>query len=128
MGGEVKLFKSHRSDYVDGGQKRDFVSVDDVASVVLWSLEQGPRYGLFNVGTGAAASFRELIEALFAAVDRPPSIAYVPMPEALRDRYQYFTEAPLATLSAAGYRQSFKPVGAAVADYVRYLSSDDRYR
>jgi ADP-L-glycero-D-manno-heptose 6-epimerase len=127
-GGEVKLFKSHRNDYVDGGQKRDFISVDDVVSVVLWSLGQGPRYGLFNVGTGSATSFRELIEALFMAIDHPPRISYVPMPDALRGKYQYFTEAPLETLRAAGYFQPFTPIRTAVANYVRYLSSDDRYR
>jgi ADP-L-glycero-D-manno-heptose 6-epimerase len=127
-GGEVRLFKSHRNDYVDGGQRRDFVSVDDVVHVIQWALGDGPRYGLLNVGTGAATSFRELIEALFAAANRTPRIAYVPMPEMLRDRYQYFTEAPLATLRAAGYTRPFLPIQEAVGRYVRYLSSDDRHR
>ncbi|HEY2875535.1 MAG TPA: ADP-glyceromanno-heptose 6-epimerase, partial [Reyranella sp.] len=99
-GGEVKLFKSHRNDYVDGGQKRDFVYVDDVVEVILWALEQGPRTGLFNVGTGQATPFKDLIEALFAAASREPRIAYIPMPETLRGKYQYFTEAPLANLHA----------------------------
>jgi ADP-L-glycero-D-manno-heptose 6-epimerase len=127
-GGEVKLFKSHRNDYVDGGQKRDFVSVDDVVEVILWALEQGPATGLFNVGTGQATPFRDLIEALFAAANREPRITYVPMPETLRGKYQYFTEAPLATLRAAGYRRPVTPMRDAVAAYVRYLASDDRYR
>lgn len=127
-GGEVKLFMSHRNDVVDGGQRRDFVYVDDVVDVVLWCLEAGPRYGLFNVGTGAATSFRELVEALFSAVDRTPRISYVPMPEDLRSRYQYFTEAPLESLRAAGYGAPFTPMRAAVARYVRYLSGQDRYR
>ncbi len=127
-GGDVKLFKSHRDDFVDGGQKRDFVYIDDVVDVVLWCLEAGPRYGLFNVGTGSATSFRELIEALFSAVGREPKISYVPMPEGLRSKYQYFTEAPLESLRAAGYRAAFTPIGPAVASYVRYLSGGDRYR
>jgi ADP-L-glycero-D-manno-heptose 6-epimerase len=127
-GDEVKLFKSHRNDYVDGGQKRDFVYVDDVVEVILWALEQGPPAGLFNVGTGQATSFRDLIEALFGAANRAPRIAYIPMPEALRGKYQYFTEAPLAHLRGAGYRRPFMPMRDAVAAYVRYLSSDDRHR
>jgi ADP-L-glycero-D-manno-heptose 6-epimerase len=127
-GGEVKLFKSHRNDYVDGGQKRDFVYVDDVVEVILWALEQGPRTGLFNVGTGQATPFKDLIEALFAAANSEPRIAYIPMPETLRGKYQYFTEAPLANLRAVGYRRPFTPMREAVAAYVHYLASEDRYR
>jgi ADP-L-glycero-D-manno-heptose 6-epimerase len=127
-GGAVKLFQSHRNDYADGGQKRDFIHVDDVVDVIVWCLEKGPAHGLFNVGTGQAASFRELIEALFAAVGQPTNIAYVPMPESLRPRYQYFTEAPMASLRAAGYAAPFAAVGPAVAKYVRYLGGEDRYR
>ena len=127
-GGEVKLFKSHRNDYVDGGQRRDFVYVDDVVEVILWALETGPATGLFNVGTGEATPFKDLIEALFAAANRDARITYIPMPETLRGKYQYFTEAPLANLHAAGYRRPFTPMRAAVAAYVRYLASDDRYR
>ena len=127
-GDEVKLFKSHRNDYVDGGQKRDFVYVDDVVEVILWALEQGPPIGLFNVGTGQATPFKDLIEALFAAANREARIAYIPMPETLRGKYQYFTEAPLANLQAAGFRRPFTPMRHAVASYVRYLASEDRYR
>jgi ADP-L-glycero-D-manno-heptose 6-epimerase len=127
-GGEVRLFKSHRDGIADGGQRRDFISVNDVIDVILWCLESGPRSGLLNVGTGRATSFRELIEALYEAVGQPPRIAYVPMPEALRDRYQYWTQASLEGLRAAGYDRQFTPISRAVADYVTYLSSDDRYR
>ena len=127
-GDTVRLFKSHRNDYVDGGQLRDFVSVDDVVDVTLWCLDKGPARGLFNVGTGQATSFRELIEALFAAVGRPPNIEYVPMPEQLRARYQYFTQAPMEAVRAAGYAKPFRPVPQAVANYVRYLGGEDRYR
>jgi ADP-L-glycero-D-manno-heptose 6-epimerase len=127
-GGEVRLFKSHRNDFVDGGQKRDFVYVDDVVNVILWALTSGLKYGLFNVGTGQATSFRDLIEALYAAVGQQPKITYVPMPDMLRSKYQYFTEAPLASLRAAGYAKPFTPVGPAVARYAGYLSSSDPYR
>ncbi|HTR87107.1 MAG TPA: ADP-glyceromanno-heptose 6-epimerase [Reyranella sp.] len=128
QGGEVKLFMSHRNDYPDGGQKRDFIYVDDVVDVVLWCLDHGPSHGLFNVGTGQAATFRELIDALFAALSRPASVAYIPMPESLRGKYQYFTEAPMNALRTAGYDRKFTPAGEAVARYVAYLSAEDRYR
>jgi ADP-L-glycero-D-manno-heptose 6-epimerase len=128
QGGEVRLFKSHRPDFSDGGQRRDFIYVDDVVDVILWCLEHGPRFGLFNVGTGRATSFNELLGALFAAVGQPTRVSYVDMPESLRDKYQYFTEAPIAALRAAGYIAPFTPVANAVARYVRYLSSPDRHR
>ena len=127
-GGEVKLFKSHRADFTDGGQRRDFIYVDDVVDVILWCLAHGPEYGLFNVGTGQATSFNDLLGALFAATGHPPRFSYFDMPEVLRDKYQYFTEAPIAALRAAGYAAPFTPVADSVARYVRYLSSADRYR
>ncbi len=114
-GEEIKLFKSHRNDVV-------------VVDVVGWLLEAGPRYGLFNLGTGHATSFRELIEALFEAVGLPARIAYVPMPESLRGRYQYFTQAPMEALRAAGYERPFASARPAVARYVRYLADADPYR
>jgi ADP-L-glycero-D-manno-heptose 6-epimerase len=127
-GEAVDLFMSHRDGYGDGEQSRDFVYVDDAVAVTLWLMDNGPAHGVFNVGTGAAASFRALIEALFSAVGREPNIRYVPMPETLRDRYQYFSCAPLGSLRAAGYQGAFAPVEEGVARYVRYLQSKDRYR
>lgn len=127
-GGEVKLFKSHRSDFTDGGQRRDFVLVDDVVDVVIWALNHGPDCALLNVGTGQATSFNDLIGALFAAVGRESRIAYIPMPEALRDRYQYATEAPLGALRKAGYRRPFTPLPEAVARYAGFLGAADRHR
>lgn len=127
-GGEVKLFKSHRAGFADGGQRRDFIYVDDVVDVILWCLESGPQYGLFNVGTGRATSFNELIGALFTAVDRPGRISYFDMPETLRDKYQYLTEAPIEALRAAGYAAPFTPIPDAIARYVRYLANVDPYR
>lgn len=127
-GSPVRLFKSHREGIADGEQRRDFVYVNDVVDVVLWSLELGPSYGIFNVGTGRPTSFRHLVEALFQAVGRSPNIEYVPMPEDLRVRYQYFTKASLTALRRAGYSGQFQSVEDSVAAYVRYLGSDDRYR
>ena len=128
QGGAVRLFESARPDIPHGGQKRDFVYVNDVVEVVLWCLDQGPAAGLFNVGTGHATSFRELVEALYSAAGKPASIKYVPMPETLQAAYQYFTEAPIGGLRTAGYGKPFMPVPQAVARYVAYLSSDDPYR
>jgi ADP-L-glycero-D-manno-heptose 6-epimerase len=127
-GETVDLFKSHRDGYADGEQSRDFVYVDDAVKATLWLMDRGPAHGVFNIGTGIAASFRGLVEALFKAIGREPNIRYVPMPEALRDRYQYFSRASQSNLRAAGYDRAFATVDEGVAQYVRYLSSVDPYR
>jgi len=124
----VDLFKSHRSDYDDGGQLRDFIYVDDVAAVTVWFLNHGPSHGIFNVGTGLAATFREFAEALFAAVGQVPRIRYRPMPERLQERYQYFTQASIEKLRQAGYKAPFSTVATGVERYVSYLRSSDPYR
>jgi ADP-L-glycero-D-manno-heptose 6-epimerase len=128
QGGAVDLFKSYRPGVEDGGQRRDFICVDDAVKATLWFLDNGPAYGIFNVGTGAAQSFRAFVEALFAAVGRPPQIRYVPMPEYLRERYQYYTQASIANLRRAGYAEPFLPVAEGVANYVKYLAAADRFR
>lgn len=128
-GNEVTLFKSGRPDVADGEQKRDFVYVGDCVDVVLWLLDHPSVNGIFNVGTGMARSFADLIRALFAALGRPPRIGYRDMPEALRDRYQYFTQARMDRLREAGFAQPFKPIEEGVRIYVqRYLSQPDSYR
>ncbi|HEX7325404.1 MAG TPA: ADP-glyceromanno-heptose 6-epimerase [Rhodanobacteraceae bacterium] len=128
-GDAVRLFKSHRTGIADGGQQRDFVYVDDCVAVVLWLLDHPRVNGLFNVGTGRARTFAELIGAVFAALDRPPHIRYVDMPEGLRGRYQYFTQARITRLREAGYAQPFQPVEAGVNTYVHaFLAQPDRYR
>lgn len=127
-GGRVRLFASHRDDYADGGQLRDFVSVKDCAAVMAWLLEHPEANGLFNVGTGQARSFRELAEAVFQAMDLPPAIDYIPMPESLRAGYQYYTQARMDRLRLAGYHAPFLTLEEAVADYVRgHLLTDDWY-
>ena len=118
-GRPVRLFRSHDARYPDGGQMRDFVYVRDVERVVLWLLDNPQVSGLFNVGTGVARSFKDFIGAGFAAAGLPENIVYVDMPEEIRGKYQYFTQANLAGLHAAGYPHAFTPLKDAVADYVR---------
>ncbi len=125
----VRLFKSHREGIADGDQRRDFIYVDDVVAVVQWLLKTPSVSGLFNVGTGKARSFRDLVLAMFAALGREPNIEYIDMPVAIRDKYQYFTEGKVANLRHAGYNAGFTPLEGAVGRYVRdFLGHPDRYR
>lgn len=128
-GKPVRLFKSHKDGIADGDQRRDFIYVDDVVAVTRWLLETPKVSGLFNVGTGKARSFREMIEAMFAALGRAPNIEYVDMPEQIRGSYQYFTQSDVGRLRKAGYNAGFTPLEDAVKQYVtRYLDCRDRYR
>jgi ADP-L-glycero-D-manno-heptose 6-epimerase len=128
-GNPVQLFKSHRDGIGDGEQKRDFIYVNDAVAVVRWLLDTPKVSGLFNVGTGTARSFRDLIAAIFAALGRAPDIEYVDMPPAIRGQYQYFTQAKVDNLRRAGYNASFTPLEDAVNRYVTsYLDRPDRYR
>jgi ADP-L-glycero-D-manno-heptose 6-epimerase len=128
-GRPVRLFKSHRPGIGDGEQKRDFIYVDDAVAVTRWFLNRPSVSGIFNVGTGSARSFRELITAMFDALGRPPHIDYVEMPEAIRDQYQYFTQASVENLRRAGYNAEFTALEDAVKQYVnRFLNTPDRYR
>jgi ADP-L-glycero-D-manno-heptose 6-epimerase len=119
--GRVRLFKSHRDGYADGGQLRDFIYVGDVVDVMLALAERPEVSGLFNLGTGQAHSFRELIEALFTAIGQSPRIEYIPMPADLQGKYQYFTEATMRKLTRAGISYQPSPLASAVAGYVRWL-------
>ena len=128
-GEPATLFRSHRPDWPDGGQKRDFIHVGDCVDVMLWLHDHEEVSGLFNVGTGEARSWLDLTTALYAAAGRPLAIEWVDIPEGLRDRYQYFTEANMDALRAAGYKQRFLAVEEGVRDYVqRFLAADDPYR
>ena len=128
-GRPARLFRSHHPDYEDGGQLRDFVWVDDCVDVMLWLLDHPGTSGLFNLGTGKARSFADLAAAAFRALDREPDIEFVDTPAELRDRYQYFTEAGMGRLRAAGYEASFTSLEDGVATYLRdYLATGDPYR
>jgi len=128
-GEALRLYRSARADYADGGQMRDFIYVKDCVDVLMWLLRTPAVSGLFNVGTGQARSWLDLGHALFAALGREPRIEFIAMPAALIDKYQYFTEASMARLRAAGYSQPFRTLEDGVADYVRgYLSRSDPYR
>ncbi len=128
-GQPARLFRSHNPDYPDGGQMRDFIWVGDCVDVQMWLLENRRVNGLFNVGTGKARSFADLARALFAAMERPERIEYVPTPEDIRDKYQYFTEAPMARLRAAGYERPFTELEDGVGRYLRdHLATQDPYR
>lgn len=126
----VKLFRSHRPDFADGRQLRDFIYVKDVVKVIYWmmgSMLKGEwsmeNNGIYNLGTGQARSFEDLAKATFAAMDLKPNIRFIDMPEDIRDKYQYFTEAAMAKLRAAGYGDAFYSLEEGVDDYVRnYLA------
>lgn len=117
--GTVRLFRSDRPDFPDGGQQRDFVFVKDAVAMTLWFAGQPEVGGVFNVGTGEANSWNRLITAIFAAMGREPDIRYVPMPDHLKGRYQYFTRAEMGKIRAAGYDRPVTVLEDAVADYVR---------
>jgi len=124
--GKVRLFKSYKPEYGDGEQKRDFVYVKDCADVLWWLLCHSEANGIFNLGTGQARTWNDLVSAVFAAMDRPSRIDYIEMPEALRGQYQYFTEARMEKLGAAGCPVAFSPLEEGVGDYVKnHLLKDD---
>jgi ADP-L-glycero-D-manno-heptose 6-epimerase len=128
-GRPIRLFKSHRDGIADGEQRRDFIYVDDAVAVMHWLMERPAVSGLFNVGTGRARSFRDLVLAMFAALGTAPNIEYIEMPSAIRDRYQYFTQGDMESLRRAGYGAAFTPLEDAVGRYVTgFLDRVDRYR
>jgi ADP-L-glycero-D-manno-heptose 6-epimerase len=128
-GRPVQLFKSYRDGIADGDQRRDFIYVDDVVRVLLWLLGAPGVSGIFNVGTGTARSFRELMLAGYAALGAKPNIEYVEMPDNMRAGYQYFTQARVERLLAAGYNGGFTSLEDAVRQYVTgYLDKADPYR
>ncbi len=121
--GSVQLFKSYNPQYSDGEQKRDFIYVKDAVNITLWFLDKASASGLFNCGTGKARTWRDLATAVFHAIKLPVQIEYIEMPETIRGKYQYFTQADMSKLYQAGYRQSFYSLEDAVMEYVNlYLS------
>jgi ADP-L-glycero-D-manno-heptose 6-epimerase len=129
-GRPVQLFRSHQEGFEDGGQLRDFVYVRDVVDVILWTLagalkngETSLESGIYNLGTGKARSFRDMIEAAYAAFGHPSRIEYVDMPESIRGAYQYYTQAEMGKLRRAGYDLPFRSIEEAVADYVELVKA-----
>ncbi len=124
--GKVRLFKSHLSEYPDGGQMRDFVYVKDCVDVLWWLLSNRSVNGIFNLGTGKARTWNDLIAAVFAAMGREKNIEYIDMPESLRGQYQYFTQAEMNKLRSVGCPVLFSPLEESVRDYVvNYLQKTD---
>ncbi len=131
-GGEVKLFKSHRPDYQDGGQLRDFVYVKDVVRAMLELIEAGKKKpslsGIYNLGTGEARSFHDLVKSTFTAIDKTPNIKFIDMPPELRNQYQYYTQADMRKFQKALPKFKFLKLEAAIADYVKnHLAKVDPY-
>ncbi|MCL2041569.1 MAG: ADP-glyceromanno-heptose 6-epimerase [Bacteroidales bacterium] len=121
--GKMVLFQSHCPDFEDGMQLRDFVYVKDVVDVLIWTMEQHPENGIYNLGTGKARPFLALAQAVFHAMNLPENISFIPTPEDIRDKYQYFTEANMAKLCKAGYDKTFTSLETGVEEYVRgYLA------
>lgn len=124
--GSVQLFKSYRPDYADGEQKRDFICVRDAVNVTLFFLENPELGGLFNCGNARARTWKDLALATFGAMQIQPKIEFISMPEVLQGKYQYFTEAPMAKLLAAGYQRPFTSLEDGVRDYVAsYLAAPE---
>ena len=125
--GSMKLFRSHRPDYRDGEQRRDFIYVKDLLQVLLHFMEHRKNSGLYNLGTGEARSFLDLAHAVFSAMNRQPEIQFIDTPADIRERYQYFTEADTTRLLAAGYSGGFRPFETAVSDYVLHYLEPGKY-
>ena len=125
--GVIRLFKSYRKDYKDGEQKRDFLYVKDAVAMTLHLAASKKAGGLFNIGSGAARTWIDLATSVFAALGKKPKIEFIEMPETIRDKYQYFTQADISKLRATGYREKITSLEKAVADYVQnYLETDKR--
>ncbi len=128
-GATAKLFKSLDPEYPDGGQKRDFIWIKDCVDVMIWFYQNKDKSGLYNLGTGEARTFEEMACALFNACDKTPKITFVDMPDGLADKYQYYTQADISKLRAAGYDKPMTSLEDGVQEFVRgYLAQDDPYR
>ena len=125
--GAMKLFASHNPEYKDGEQLRDFVYVKDVVSVCIFLMETKPNNGIYNLGTGTARTFLDLAKATFKAMGKEENISFIPTPEDIRDKYQYFTEADISKLKENGYEYAFYSLEDGVEDYVQNYLMDQNY-
>jgi ADP-L-glycero-D-manno-heptose 6-epimerase len=125
--GKMKLFRSHNPLFRDGEQQRDFIWVGDVTNVILWFMLNRKHSGLYNLGTGKARTFLDLVKGTFAAMSIPEQIEFIDTPADIRDKYQYFTEANMKKLSGAGYTEPFTGLEEGINIYVRDYLKNDRY-
>lgn len=125
--GKVKLFRSHKPGYKDGEQLRDFIYVKDVVDICYWLMNEKPASGLYNLGTGKARTFKDLVTAIFKSLDKEPVIEYIDTPLDIRDKYQYFTEADMAKLRNAGYKEDFYSLEEGVETYVKNFLMEKKY-
>ena len=125
--GGMKLFRSHHADYKDGEQLRDFVYVKDVVEVLTFMMQNQKLNGIFNLGSGTARTFNDLVKATFSAMNLVSNISYIDTPEDIRDKYQYFTEANMQKLKAVGYKKSFTTLENGVKDYVQNYLLNKKY-
>jgi ADP-L-glycero-D-manno-heptose 6-epimerase len=125
--GKVKLFKSHKPEYKDGEQLRDFVYVKDVVDICYWLMNEKPASGLYNLGTGKARTFKDLVTAIFKSLDKATLIEYIDTPADIRDKYQYYTEADMDKLQKAGYTEEFYSLEEGVDTYVKNFLMTKKY-
>lgn len=126
--GGMKLFRSHNTEYTDGGQLRDFVYVKDVVNVCMYLMTNSPDSGIYNLGSGKARTFLDLTKATFKSMGKQENISFIDTPEDIRDKYQYFTEADMSKLIDSGYNQKFYSLEEGVEDYVKnYLTEHNYY-
>lgn len=131
--GRVRLFRSHNPEYADGEQLRDFIYADDVVSVCYWFMQmatqpgKAPASGLYNLGTGKARSFNDLVTAIFHTLGKPVNIEYFDTPTDIRDKYQYFTEADMNKLRKAGYKEEFYSLEEGIDVYLRNFLLQGKY-
>jgi ADP-L-glycero-D-manno-heptose 6-epimerase len=116
--GKMKLFRSHKSGYKDGEQMRDFVYVKDVVDVCVFLMHHRKDSGVYNLGSGKARTFNDLVKAVFAAFDKPANIEYIDTPADIRDTYQYFTEAKMGKLKKLGFSSKFTDLESGVTEYI----------
>ena len=125
--GKVKLFRSHKPEYKDGEQLRDFVYVKDVVNICYWLMNEKPPSGLYNLGTGKARTFKDLVTAIFKSLGKEPVIEFIDTPIDIRDKYQYFTEADMTKLRSVGYKEEFYSLEEGVETYVKNFLLDKKY-
>lgn len=125
--GSVRLFRSHHPGFKDGEQLRDFIYVKDVTDVILFLMNHGTDSGIYNLGTGKARTFLDLVNAVFGAMVLPPSIHFIDTPADIRDKYQYYTEAEMQKLLAIGYRRPFTSLEEGIREYVQHYLTEGNY-